>query len=194
MIRPGERQKGDGMKTTDSSAVTTRVIRDVSLENTIADRLDSWKDIAHYLNRSVRTVQRWEMLEAMPVHRHCHNTGHSVYAYKHEIDAWRLNRSQEKRPTPQVSAIRRIPLESLARTEQSALLRSLVVLVEHFHENATRSTAGLPDGDSLRQGAATESLVVAKDLNGPRSAERMTISDTIGMPLFVACRRLKVDQ
>lgn len=184
------------MKTTDSNAVATRVVTtdDKSPERPTATRLDSWKDIAHYLNRNVRTVQRWEMLEAMPVHRHCHNTGHSVYAYKHEIDAWRLNRSQEKRPTPQVSAIQRIPLESLARTEQSALLRSLVVLVEHLHENATRPTAGLPDGDSLRQGAATESLVVAKDLNGPRPAERMTTGDTIGMPLFVACRRLKVDQ
>jgi len=33
------------------------------------DRLDSWKEIAAYLNRDVTTVQRWEKREGMPVHR-----------------------------------------------------------------------------------------------------------------------------
>ena len=32
-------------------------------------RLDSWKEIAAYLNRDVTTVQRWEKREAMPIHR-----------------------------------------------------------------------------------------------------------------------------
>ena len=35
-----------------------------------SDRLDSWKEIAAYLNRDVTTVQRWEKREGMPVHRH----------------------------------------------------------------------------------------------------------------------------
>ena len=34
------------------------------------DRLDSWKEIAAYLNRGVRTVRRWEREEGLPVHRH----------------------------------------------------------------------------------------------------------------------------
>src|SRR5260370_22060658 len=48
------------METTDSKAVATRVVitGDESPESPTASRLDSWKDIAHYLNRSVRTVQR----------------------------------------------------------------------------------------------------------------------------------------
>jgi hypothetical protein len=37
------------------------------------DRLDSWKEIAAYLKRDVRTVQRWEKREEMPVHRHLHD-------------------------------------------------------------------------------------------------------------------------
>ena len=37
------------------------------------DRLDSWKEIAAYLNRSVRTVTRWEREESLPVHRHLHS-------------------------------------------------------------------------------------------------------------------------
>jgi hypothetical protein len=36
------------------------------------ERLDSWKEIAAYLNRDVTTVQRWEKREGMPVHRHLH--------------------------------------------------------------------------------------------------------------------------
>ena len=52
------------------------------------DRLDSWKKIASYLKRDVRTVQRWEQREAMPVHRHLHDKIGSVYAFRSEIDAW----------------------------------------------------------------------------------------------------------
>jgi WD40 repeat protein len=51
-------------------------------------RLDSWKDIAAYLNRSVRTVRRWEEQQKLPVHRVGHQKGASVYAYKTELDAW----------------------------------------------------------------------------------------------------------
>jgi TolB-like protein len=58
------------------------------------DRLDSWKEIAAYLNRGVRTVRRWEDEEGMPVHRHVHRTLGSVYAYKTEIDNWRQTGSR----------------------------------------------------------------------------------------------------
>ena len=52
------------------------------------DRLDSWKAIASYLGRGVRTVQRWEREEALPVHRLAHEKRGSVYAYRPEVDAW----------------------------------------------------------------------------------------------------------
>ncbi len=58
---------------------------------TAGDRLDSWKEIAAYLNRSVRTVKRWENEEGLPVHRHIHHTQGTVYAHKSEVDAWREN-------------------------------------------------------------------------------------------------------
>jgi Tol biopolymer transport system component len=50
------------------------------------DRLDSWKEIAAYLKRGVRTVQRWERVSGLPVHR-LDRQG-SVFAYKAELDAW----------------------------------------------------------------------------------------------------------
>ena len=55
-------------------------------------RLDSWKEIAAYLNRDVTTVQRWEKREGMPVHRHVHDKRGSVYALPEELDAWRNGR------------------------------------------------------------------------------------------------------
>src|SRR3981189_331590 len=57
------------------------------------DRLDSWKEIAAYLNRDVTTVQRWEKREGMPVHRHVHDKIGSVYASRAELDAWARGRN-----------------------------------------------------------------------------------------------------
>jgi len=51
-------------------------------------RLHSWKEIAAYLNHGVRTVQRWEAAEGLPVHRHSHDKRDAVYAYRAELDAW----------------------------------------------------------------------------------------------------------
>src|SRR6201988_3818035 len=58
------------------------------------DRLDSWKEIASYLRREVRTVQLWEKLEGLPVHRHFHRKLGSVFAYRSEVDAWRQGTSR----------------------------------------------------------------------------------------------------
>src|SRR5204863_8564204 len=57
------------------------------------DRLDSWKEIAAYLNRDVTTVQRWEKREAMPVHRHLHDRIGSVYAFRAALDTWARGRN-----------------------------------------------------------------------------------------------------
>jgi TolB-like protein len=51
-------------------------------------RLDSWKEIAAYLRKDVRTVQRWEKYEGLPVHRKPHEKLASVYAYVSELQAW----------------------------------------------------------------------------------------------------------
>ncbi|HTF62853.1 MAG TPA: tetratricopeptide repeat protein [Edaphobacter sp.] len=67
-------------------------------------RLDSWKEIAVYLNRDVTTVQRWEKKEGMPVHRHVHDKRGSVYALTGELDGWiriRSSRVDEPGTTPE---------------------------------------------------------------------------------------------
>ena len=58
--------------------------------------LDSWKEIAAFFARTVRTVQRWETTENLPVHRHIHAKLGSVYAFESELIAWRGARSQQQ--------------------------------------------------------------------------------------------------
>ena len=56
-------------------------------------RLDSWKEIANYLDRDVTTVMRWERDRALPVHRvPGHAKRQTVYAYPKEIDDWLLGK------------------------------------------------------------------------------------------------------
>jgi hypothetical protein len=56
--------------------------------NTPQKILESWKQIAAYLDRSERTVRRWEATESLPVHRREHEKQDTVFAYRHEIEIW----------------------------------------------------------------------------------------------------------
>ena len=51
-------------------------------------RFGSWKEIASYLDRDLRTVRRWEKERDLPVHRVPGGGRACVYAYASEIDAW----------------------------------------------------------------------------------------------------------
>ena len=55
-----------------------------------ADRkiLNSWKEIANYMGRGVRTVQRWERHFHLPVHRPSGEPRSAVLAFSQEIDEW----------------------------------------------------------------------------------------------------------
>lgn len=53
--------------------------------------LNGWKEIAAHLGKSVRTVQRWETVLALPIRRIRTQDGQIVYANSDEIDRWRLS-------------------------------------------------------------------------------------------------------
>lgn len=50
--------------------------------------LHGWKEIADYLQKSVRTVQRWERDLGLPVSRVSEDSSYSVLARRNELDAW----------------------------------------------------------------------------------------------------------
>lgn len=64
-------------------------------------RLQSWKEIAAYLQRDERTVRRWEKNEELPVHRLQHGKSSSIFADSAELDEWTARRTDalERRPS-----------------------------------------------------------------------------------------------
>ncbi len=54
--------------------------------------LSTWKDISSYLDRNIRTCQRWEKEIGLPVYRMDESSRASVFAYREEIDEWLINR------------------------------------------------------------------------------------------------------
>jgi TolB-like protein/Tfp pilus assembly protein PilF len=79
----------------------------------LVDRLDSWKEIASYLRRDVRTVQRWEKKEGLPVHRHLHDKLGSIYAYRNELTEWFTTRQQSGAAATQEGHAEKIKLAIL---------------------------------------------------------------------------------
>jgi predicted DNA-binding transcriptional regulator AlpA len=50
--------------------------------------LNTWKEVARYVGRSTRTIQRWERNLGLPVHRPAGKLRTSIMAVTEEIDEW----------------------------------------------------------------------------------------------------------
>src|SRR3954452_530651 len=50
--------------------------------------LNSWKEVADYVGRSARTLQRWEKSWKLPMHRPAGRMRSAVIAVTSEIDEW----------------------------------------------------------------------------------------------------------
>lgn len=77
-------------KTHVAAALRTRLRKANPLPHAFerGERLEGWKQIAAYLKRDVRTIQRWERAEQFPVHRQMHHKLGSVLAFKDELNRW----------------------------------------------------------------------------------------------------------
>lgn len=115
--------------------------------NTPQKTLESWKQIAAYLDRSERTVRRWESSEGLPVHRRGHQKCDTVFAYKHEIETWTRRRT---RFGSHNAAAARPDGNELSRSEVSA--NGYLVEHEAITRTMDRYVAGARagDGDLMR--------------------------------------------
>lgn len=77
------------------------------------ERLSCWKEIANYLGREVRTVQRWEKSEGLPVRRLYHSERGSVFAERQELDDWLAKRIAT--PSGEAPCSAYIPVSSSSR-------------------------------------------------------------------------------
>ena len=62
------------------------------------ETLQSWKEIAAYLGRDVRTCRRWEEHLGLPIHRLNGSRRARVLAYRDEIDWWLETKLHERDP------------------------------------------------------------------------------------------------
>ncbi len=51
------------------------------------DLLSGWQEIADYLDKSVRTVQRWKRTRGLPIY-HPAGTGSTPHASKKGLETW----------------------------------------------------------------------------------------------------------
>jgi TolB-like protein/Flp pilus assembly protein TadD len=105
-------------------------------------KLESWGEIAAYLRREVRTVQRWEKTLGLPIHRLPVGKLSSVYAYPSELDKWYVERDphEDKEDAPgELPAA--APTEAPAKSPDSKTgIRPPENL---FHRRSSRWLAGL---------------------------------------------------
>lgn len=105
-------------------------------ENNQNEMLSGWKEIAGYLGRGVRTVQRYEHELGLPTKRISGHRSGSVLATKSDLDSWVNSRpivqSSDTQQTAQVNL--GSTLENSLR-ERSRLHSEMMTLREELKEN-----------------------------------------------------------
>ena len=116
------------------------------------DAINTWKGIAAYLGRGVRTVQRWEQELHLPVHRPRNKYRSAVIALRSDLDRWlagtpvlkkTLVQLADSEPTEQMLQMRlahvsrftrattirrRIPMAQLPAQVRSYMIRPLTYI------------------------------------------------------------------
>ncbi|MGO8796396.1 MAG: tetratricopeptide repeat protein [Candidatus Sulfotelmatobacter sp.] len=140
-------------------------------------RLDSWKAIAEYLGRDVRSVQRWERGLGLPVHRVSGEKGGVVFAFTAEIENWLRGR-----PGSGNSAGNAFPSDSAwaGETEVAAKVPTVA------HSSASAGFDALPatEGATVVQ----ESVKTASGLARTRYTVAVVVLVLIGCVIYVAGR------
>ncbi len=112
-----------------------------------SDRLTGWKDVAAFLGKGVRTVQRWETGLGLPIHRVGRDGGESVFAFRSEIARWQAAQELARKAGPAAAPPARpddtrlgLPLESRPVDQALAARRRAAV---HAAAGALGATAVL---------------------------------------------------
>ena len=129
--------------------------------------LNSWKEIATYIGRGVRTVQRWETQLGLPVHRPAGKDHSAVLAFSSELDEW-LNRrplrssAAEALSTSEGAALQALMVKAEALLQRCEMLllrndelsRKVSAIAEILNDEQLRNKLGKADSRHTEAGAA----------------------------------------
>jgi len=141
--------------------------------------ISGWKDIATYLQKGVRTVQRYEREIGLPIRRPAGGSAGSVMATKAELDGWvAASPIREAFQLPQTPVDNTTPLREFRRhlselhrlREETAELRAAIR--KSLELLQTNLRYALPEQDQTR-GCPSEPRRVAEVLAFPERKEKV---------------------
>ena len=155
-------------------------------------RLDSWKEIADYLDRDVRTAMRWAKSHGLPVRRIA-GRGRSVFAFAHEIDDWLAGQPETGSPeiaTPPAAAP--APAPAAARHSRRFAIAALLLcgVAGAAFWLAWRTP---PAGPALRVEMTPAGVTLSDARGGSRALLRFDPALSVVLPRQPASRILDVD-
>ncbi len=117
--------------------------------------LSSWKEIAAYLDRDVRTCVRWEKKYGLPVHRLDKDAKSKVFANRDEIDRWLAERSAQEALSSEGPAGSRRPSWVVAVLSSVAVLVLVAVAYFLIHRPGNPGATGVPSGFRIQGSVLT---------------------------------------
>jgi hypothetical protein len=103
--------------------------------------LGSWKEIAAYTKKSIRTLQRWERTLGFPIRRPNVSNASIVFAFASEIDDWFAEQSgsgAKSRVGVLQERIKNLELEIISLRAELSRTHTPVVRLQPRAENARR--------------------------------------------------------
>lgn len=114
--------------------------------------LSSWKEIALFFGKGVRTVQRWEKTLDLPIHRPPGAPSNVVLARTSDLEEW-MHRGPSVRKNSSVP-----PVESRVLNQIADLEKEVRILEQHFGIPPRAFSVENPEDLSARLKMVTESL------------------------------------
>lgn len=111
--------------------------------------LNSWKEIAAYLGRGVRTVQRWENDLSLPVRRPRGKDRSAVIALKPELDKW-LHDVPSRSVTPHSTKHEQLHLNTQRLLNRSQEILERTKMLQETFKNTLAVTVQLKTHQSAR--------------------------------------------
>jgi excisionase family DNA binding protein len=129
--------------------------------------LGSWKEVAAYLGKGVRTVQRWEKDDGLPVRRISGTS--KIVAYREDLDRWLRSQPAQHSEAIDVATAesfeqmhRNIDIGKDLRKRNALLLESVKAAVHCLMEECTRAvsvtSSASPTGDPVLDSCTSPKL------------------------------------